>query len=190
MTKGVIDHVVQVQVAFRLVTDTPGERMTPQRIDELRRKGMTQNQVAKFFGVSRQAVSKMKHRYGNFTETPRERILRNYPFQHGGEHNQSVLFRRLKEHGLYIAGGAWALSKAQRRDLNRFYHRLRSQSLIVEYDPNTLPSPGNKYGGYSLVPRTKDDNPNSLVRKNTHTTITEEAERFGFWNFPPEDPPA
>lgn len=189
MTEGVVGQAGRVAVAFRLVRDTPGERMTPQLIDELRRKGMTQNEIAQRFGVSRQAVSKMKHHYGIFTETPRERILRNYPFKHGTEHNHSAIFRRLKEHGLYIAGGPWALSTAQRRDLNRFYNRLRSKSLIVQYDPNVLPSPGNKYGGYTLVPRTKNDPPNSLVRRNEHALITQEAERFGFWNFPPEDPP-
>lgn len=167
----------QAPVKFRPVDN---ERMTPQRIDELRRMGLTQNQVALFYGVSRQAVSKMKHRYGNFTETPRERIIRNYPFSHDGSYNSSVLFRRLKEHGLYIAGGPRALSTGQRLSLRRFYNRLRSGSLIVEFRLD---------GGYSLVPRTKDDDPMSLVRKNEHTIITEEAERFNFWKFPPEDPP-
>lgn len=154
------------------------ERMTPQVIEAMRRKGMNQTEIAKHFGVTRQAVSKMKRTDGGYSETPREKVRNDFPWEVPTEHTAHHIYKRMRDHGEYMATDGRGMAEYKLDRLRRFYEEIESGNLVVEYDPFRQPSASARYpgkttpGGFALVPRTNADG-DLMVRVNQWTTITD-----------------
>ena len=152
-------------------------------VEDLMSKGWTQSDIAREYDVTRQYVSWIRHYYGGRL-SPREQMLQHFPFQVPARMGQTSPFRRLRDHGEYMATGGVGMSEETLGRLRGFYERLRNQ--VLEFDPNIPPIPGvSSQGGWRYVPRTAEDG-DLLIRVNEYTDLTEKGKMI--WRFPPVEP--
>ncbi|AOT24725.1 immunity repressor [Mycobacterium phage Stasia] len=165
-------------------TEKPNAELTLAVIEDLKGKGYTQSEIARMYGVTRQYVSWIKHYYGGRL-TPREIVLQHFPFQVPVEQQQGVSpYRRLREHGEYMATGGVGMDDLKLARLRGFYKKLRDH--VLEYDPNIPPEEGvSRNGGWAYRKRLPSDG-DLLIRVNDYTDLTEEGEMI--WRFPPREP--
>ncbi len=154
-------------------------------IEDLRRKGYNQSEIADMHGVTRQAVSWQKIVYGGAL-TPRQVVNQAWPWKTNNLHGKSKVYQRMRDHGEYMATGGKGMNDDKLSRLRSWYQKLRDENVVVEFDPEIPPIPGvSPHGGFRYVKRRKSDG-DLLLRKNEHTTLTEEGRRI--WRFPPRDP--
>lgn len=159
------------------------ERLTIAAIESLKNRGYSQSDIARMFGVSRQAVSWHKRHYGGRL-TPREMVLQHFPWAVPVDMGQCSAFRRLRDHGEYVATGGVGMSEDKLSRLRSFYEKLRDQ--VVEFDPEIPPEDGvSVAGGFAFRKRRKSDG-DLLIRVNEHTFLTPQGRRI--WRFPPVEP--
>jgi hypothetical protein len=174
-------------------SQSDGARATPRTapalslavVEDLKNKGYSQSEIAEMFGVTRQYVSWIKHTYGGRL-TPREVVLEHFPFEVSTHQSQSSPYRRLRDHGEYVATGGVGMSQDKLKRLRSFYKKLRDEGVVLEYDPHIPPINGvSNKGGWAFRDRTpKDDE--LLIRVNQFTNLTDEGRKI--WRFPPQDP--
>lgn len=169
--------------------------LTPEDIEAFKRrvnpetgKKYTQNDIAKHFGVTRQYVSWIKrNKTRDFSETPREIVLKNYPWKTGAKFHNASPNRRMRDHGEYMATGGEGMSQAKLQRLTWFYRFLQENDLVVEFDPNLPPEAGvSSDGGFAYRPRKTSDGKDLLIRVNQFTTLTDDGKDI--WVFPEEMP--
>jgi transcriptional regulator with XRE-family HTH domain len=166
-------------------TSDDKERLTLAIVEALKNKGLSQSEIARQYGVTRQYVSWIKHTYGGRL-TPRELVLQHFPFQVPVEMGQTSPYRRLRDHGEYIATGGVGMTEDQLQRLRSFYRKLRKGNLVVEFDPNIPPIPGvSNKGGWAYRERLPDDG-DLLISVNEFTNITDK--RRNIWRVPAGDP--
>lgn len=161
-------------------------------IDDLKRQGLNQTQIAKTLGVTPQAISYIKRgnsrtpRNEPFSQTPREVAMESFPWKNVGHlHSQATPDRRLRDHAEFMATGGKGMSADRLRRLRNFYRRLRREDLVVEYDPEIPPGDENKFGGYAYRPREPRDG-ELIIRVNDLAEMSDTA--YVIWRFPPEPP--
>lgn len=153
-------------------------------IEDLKGKGFTQTEIAQIYDVTRQAVSWHKTYYGGRL-MPREAVAKEFPFKVPATLSECSPFKRLRDHGEYVATRGIGMKKYKLDRLRAFYRKLRDEGLVLEYDPNIPPTPGvSAKGGWAFRERQPEDG-NLLVRVNEFTTITEEGRRI--WLLPPPE---
>lgn len=154
-------------------------------IEDLRRKGYNQSEIAELHGVSRQAVSWQKQTYGGAL-TPRQRANLAWPWETTHAHGKAAGYQRLRDHGEFMATGGKGMSENKLSRLRSWYRKLRDEDVVLEFDPSFPPEPGvSPSGGFRYVKRRQSD-ANLLIRVNEHTTMSKEGRRI--WRFPPRDP--
>lgn len=154
-------------------------------VEDLKGKGFSQSEIAEMFGVTRQYVSWIKHTYGG-RMTPREAVNREFPFKVPTELNQASPYKRLRDHGEFRATGGVGMAEDKLKRLRGFYRKLRENNLVIEFDPNIPPIDGvSSKGGWAYRDRVPEDE-DFLIRKNEHTTLTDEGRMI--WRFPPREP--
>jgi hypothetical protein len=161
------------------------QALTLSAIEALKNKGYNQSEIAEMYGVTKQAVSYHKRKY-NGRLTPREMVLEHFPWAVPTEMCQSTQYRRLRDHGEYIATGGVGMSEDQLKRLRSWYRTLRTKKWVVEFDPEIPPQPGvSNKGGFAYRGWNRTDG-DLLIRVNDYTFLTEEGKRI--WRFPPMDP--
>lgn len=153
-------------------------------IDHLLNIGWSQSEIARHYGVTRQAVNYWVMKYGREL-TPRDLVLKHWPFMVSAKFWIATPCRYLRNHAEYLATRGKGMTYRQVRGLEGFYQKLRDGGLVVEFDPEIPPSAGLASGGWAYRPRIKKDK-DLMIRKNEYTTITEEGEHI--WALPDEDP--
>lgn len=154
-------------------------------IEDLKRKGYSQSDIAEMFGVTRQAVSWHKKTYGG-TLTPREIVNLNFPWKVSAELAQASVCRQMRDYGEFIATGGKGMTEPKLNRVRTLYRKLRKGNLVVEFDPAIPPLPGVcKTGGFAYRERVESDG-DLLIRVNEHTNLTDEGRLI--WRFPPEGP--
>jgi hypothetical protein len=154
-------------------------------VEALKNKGFNQSEIAEMYGVTRQYVSWIKHTYGGRL-TPREIVLQHFPFVVPTDMGNTSPFKRLRDHGEYVATGGVGMSEDKLERLRAFYRKLRDGNLVVEFDPTLPPEEGvSNKGGWAYRRRLKRDR-DLLIRVNEYTFLTEEGERI--WRFPQIEP--
>lgn len=155
-------------------------------IEELQEKGWTQSDIARLFGVSRQAVSWHKRTY-NGQRTLRQQVLEDhFPWKVSKEQERCSACRRLREHGEYYATGGEGMSEDKLSRLRGFYRTIRRDDVVLEHDPNLPPIDGfASMGGFRWCKRQKSDR-DLLIRVNEYTTLTDEGRKI--WRLPRKDP--
>ncbi|WP_234792637.1 AAA domain-containing protein [Mycolicibacterium fortuitum] len=150
-------------------------------IEDLRRKGYNQSEIAKMHGVSRQAVSWQKKTYGGF-DTPRQIVNKAWPWKTNNGHSKAVPYKKLRDHAEYVATGGLGMDEDRVRRLKSWWTKMRDENLVVEFDPDLPPEPGiSPYGGFAYRQRVEADG-DLLVRVNEHTNLTDKGRTF--WCFP------
>jgi hypothetical protein len=163
-------------------SDTPDLSLSV--IEDLKSKGFNQSQIAEMFGRTRQAVSWHVKVY-NGSQTPRQIVLQEWPFEVPLAQQLSP-YKRLRDHGEYMATGGNGMSEDKLQRLRSFYRKLREENVVVEFDPSIPPMPGvSNKGGWAFRKRLPKDE-DLLIRANRHANITEQGRMI--WRFPPTDP--
>lgn len=154
-------------------------------VEDLKGKGYSQSEIAEMYGVTRQYVSWIRKTYGGRL-TPREEALKHFPWDVPTDQLRASPYRRLRDHGEYMATGGIGMSNDKLNRLKSFYKKLRDENLVVEFDPDIPPIEGvaNK-GGFAFRERTPEDG-DLLIRVNEFTVLTNEGRMI--WRFPPRDP--
>ena len=166
-------------------TPEQDEKLSLAIVEALKNKGMTQSDIARAYGVTRQYVSWIKKRYGG-RMTPREMVLAEFPWKVNAVQLQASPYRRLRDHGEYMATGGVGMADEKLRRLRSFYKKLRDENLVVEFDPEIPPETGvSKHGGFAYRTRTDEDG-DLLIRVNQHTVLTDRGRMI--WRFPPTEP--
>jgi hypothetical protein len=98
-------------------------------IETHKNKGLSQSDIARMYGVSRQAVSWHKRHYGGRL-TPREKVLEHFPFEVPTDMGYTSPFKRLRDHGEYVATGRVGMSKDKLQRLRALYRKLREEGLV------------------------------------------------------------
>lgn len=159
-------------------------RLSPGEIEALKARGYNQSQIAKMFGVSRQAVSWHLKTYGGRL-TPRQIANESWPWDTTNAHGKAKAFQRLRDHGEFMVTGGSGMSEGKLKGLRSWWRKLQDENLVLEFDPEIPPIPGvSPYGGFAYRERLSDDR-NLLIRVNEHTRLTEEGEMI--WCWPPDD---
>lgn len=154
-------------------------------IEELRRKGYNQTEIAEMHGVTRQAVSWHKVQYGGHL-TPRQRAWAAWPWETTHEHGKAAPYQRLRDHGEFMASGGKGMSENKLRKLRSFYRKLREENVVVEFDPTIPPTPGvSLVGCFRYAPRRKSDG-DLLIRVNKYTKLSPEGRMI--WRWPQKEP--
>lgn len=154
-------------------------------IEDLKRKGYSQSEIASMFGVTRQAVSWHKRTYGG-SLNPREIVNLNFPWKVSAELAQASICRQIRDHGEYMATGGKGMSESKLSRVRTLYRKLRNGNLVIEFDPSLPPEPGVCItGGFAYRERVESDG-DLLIRVNKHTNLTDEGRMI--WRFPPVDP--
>lgn len=161
--------------------------LSGEEIDQLIRAGLTEQEIADQYGLSKSAVSKRRYwtagvRRTNVYQTTAEIARGLFPWKGVGKpFNRTYPWQVLKAHSVWqVRYREDDLSPAQLRKLVGFYRRLITEGLIVEFDP-TIP-PGGEYQGFALRTRTESDD-DLLIRANGLTDLSELPMRV-HWSIP------
>lgn len=166
------------QVAPATAPATPRPDLSLAVIEGLKRKGLSQSDIARTFGVTRQAVSYYVRKYGG-TLTPRQKALEAWPWMVPVRFSTQVPYKRLRDHGEYYATGGKGMSFEKLSLLRSFYQRLESQ--VVEFDPELPPSEGAGIGGFAYRERLESDQ-GLMIRINDHTFLSDDGRKV--WLLP------
>lgn len=158
-----------------------GSGLTPALIEQLKSKGLNQAQIARKFGISRQAVSEMKRKYGRYSLTPRERAMKQFPWRVPVTQQECSPDKRMRDHAEYVATDGRGMEEWKLTRLLGFYEKLTAEDLVVEHDPSLPPSEGVKCGGWRFVPR-EDSDEDLMIRVNQYTKLTQENRMI--WRIP------
>lgn len=158
--------------------------LTPALIEEEKRAGLTQRQIARKYGVSDQYVSKVKHKTDRYSRTARERVMEHFPWTVPSTMQRSAPHHRIRDHAEYRATSGEGMSRNKLYQLHLWYRRLRDEDIVLEFSPDIPPSEFTKYGGFAYRPRTESDG-NLIIRVNEHTMLTEEGAEL--WRMPDDD---
>nr|AAP57959.1 temperature-sensitive repressor protein cIts [Mycobacterium phage L1cIts391] len=154
--------------------------LTLSEIEDLRRKGFNQTEIAELYGVTRQAVSWHKKTYGGRLTT-RQIVQQNWPWDTRKPHDKSKAFQRLRDHGEYMRVGSFrTMSEDKKKRLLSWWKMLRDDDLVLEFDPSIELYEGMAGGGFRYVPRGIEDD-DLLIRVNEHTNLTAEGELLWSW---------
>jgi hypothetical protein len=147
-------------------------------IESMKRKGLTQSDIARKFGVSRQAISYYVRKYGGEL-TPRQKALESWPWIVPVRLSTQVPYKRLRDHGEYYATAGKGMGFDKLSLLLAFYKRL--EGFVVEFDPDLPPSEGVGIGGFAYRERLESDS-DLLIRVNEHTHLSDEGLKV--WRMP------
>lgn len=148
-------------------------KLTPGIIDTLRKQGLNQSEIARRYGVSRQAVSKMKRANPDHYQTARDKSRPLHPWRVPAEQQNDYRSHRLRDHVEYvIAGGNIARYKLE--ELAYFYRKLIRDNLVVEY---------TRVDGYEYRARKPADG-NLIIRINAEAEVPDPT----LWELPSELP--
>lgn len=156
--------------------------LTLSAIEELRRKGYSQSEIADMHGVTRQAVSWHKQVYGGFL-TPRQIVQTAWPWATSTLHGKSAGFQRLRDHGEFMATGGKGMNANKIGRLQAWWRYLQDNNVVLEFDPALPPQVGlSPHGGFAYRKRRASDG-DLLIRVNKHTKLSEEGKLI--WCWPP-----
>lgn len=154
-------------------------------IEDLRRRGFNQSEIADMHGVSRQAVSWHKVTYGGRLTT-RQIVNKAWPWKTTKLHGKSKAYQRLRDHGEFIVTGGHGMSDDKIKRLESWWRKLRDENIVVEFDPSFPPERGvSPYGGFAYRKRIPEDG-DLIIRVNEFTNLSEKGAKI--WRFPAVDP--
>ncbi|RJQ79947.1 XRE family transcriptional regulator [Pseudonocardiaceae bacterium YIM PH 21723] len=162
-----------------------GSGLTAELIHELNTKeNLTLTEIGARYGISPQAVSKIKSK--GKLKTPREVAMENFPWPGmDPKFKRSVPYQRITDHLEYVVTGGTGMSKAKLTELRRWYKQFGKYNHVLVYDPTIPPRQGMQSGGWGLEPRVESD-ADLLIRENEYTTLSDAGREI--WRIPDRFP--
>lgn len=157
-------------------------RLTWEIIERLKKLGWSQAAIGRAFGVSRQYVSRVKRSQAGWSETPRERNMRRFPWKLGHPIGDQFMPRMVRDHLEFMGTLGDGMHPERLKSLTWFYRKLISEGLVVEYDPAIPPSEAATYGHFAWR-KVRNSDGVLIVRLNRYTVLDEEAKVL--FEFPP-----
>lgn len=170
-----------------MAANSNGEQHWDQEIDRLKRGGYSQNKIAKKLGVSRSYVSQRVNANTDIFRSMRDRMRVEWPIKTNA-FIQSYKERNLRDHLEYQMSlgesmeNEKGMSQVKLDRLNRFYHNLIDNNLVVEFDPSITSDSGDSVGGYAFRTRNASDR-DLVLRENRHVKM-DKRQRV-LWAIPP-----
>lgn len=146
-------------------------------IEDLRKRGFNQNQIAEMTGKSRQYISKVKRSRDGYYRSPREIAMEHYPWDTGEKFHEAQPNRMMRHHFEYMVTDGEGMQEWKLEHLRRFYLRLKAEDLVVEFDPAIPPGDLDLFGGFAYRKRRPIDG-KLIIRVNQHTRLTDEGKRL------------
>lgn len=156
--------------------------LTTEIVHTLLRKGWKESEISVAYGVTRQWVNKLKRAQPGYPVTERQKAMDYYPWHVGEKFNGSSLDQNCRDHLEYQFTGGKGMPKYKVERLMSFYERLVKYDLVVEFDPNIPPTPGNNRGGFAWRQR-EDSDGDLIIRVNEHTKPLSDVARK-LWRLP------
>ncbi|GJJ24139.1 serpin family protein [Mycolicibacterium mageritense] len=157
--------------------------LSKDEIEALKAQGYNQTQIAKMFGVSRQAVSWHLKTYGGRL-SPRQVANECWPWDTTNAHGKAKSYQRLRDHGEFMLTRGRGMSEDKLKRLRSWWRMLRDENVVLEFGPDIPPVPGvSPNGGFAYRERISDDG-DLLIRVNRYTHLTEEGKMI--WRWPPD----
>lgn len=157
-----------------------GQPVDRARAAALARKGVSNEEIARAYGVTPQAISWQLRHAGVPVIRDSERRRLMLPWAITGGLLATSPVRELIYHLEYQENPG--MSDAKKDRLRKFYKRLAEFSVVLRYDPELPPMPGRKYGGFEYVARTDADE-DLILRVDDNTPVTDRAK----WRIPPQE---
>lgn len=150
-------------------------------IEDLKAKGYSQSEIARMFGVTRQAISAWKVKY-NGKLTPREEALKHFPWKVSTLQTQCQPYRFMRDHAEYMATGGKGMDEKKLGRLKVFYRKVLD-GFVVEHDPDLPPEAGvSVHGGWAWRRHLESDG-DLIIRVNKFVNLTDEGRLL--WTLPP-----
>lgn len=163
-----------------------GSGLTPQVINDLRKKGYNQTQIAEMYGISRSGVSYIKNSAGTPYRTPREAAMDSFPWKDmASKFKAATPYHRATDHLEYVATGGKGMAPYKLQRLRSWYQMMQELGVVLEFDPSNPPRPNLKSGGWDYKPRESEDG-DLLIRVNRYTTLSDEG--YEIWRIPDKVP--
>lgn len=151
-------------------------------IEALLNKGFNQAEIAKILRLSKAGVNyHLRYAEGEPPETLMERLKKSLPWAITGDMVRAAPYRRMLYHLEYRETGGKNMSAEKLRKLRGFYEKLTDFRVVVRYDPDIQPCPGQKFGGFEYVPRTESDDA-LILRADNNTTLSADSREI--WRIP------
>ncbi|AIW02967.1 transcriptional repressor [Mycobacterium phage Malec] len=171
-----------------VVKSTSRTPLTLSTIEDLVGKGYNYREIGDMHGVTRQAVEWQVKTYGGRLNT-RQQVKELWPFETKVIHSKSKAYQQLRDHGEYMRQLSFrGFSEEKKKRLISWWRRLRTENLVLEFDPTIEPAPGMAGGGFRYVPRTEEDD-DLLIRVNEYTKVEDDGKLNMkaelLWKWPP-----
>lgn len=168
-----------------MVMQREWNKLSRESFRTLRNRGFNDKEIAQYFGVTPSAVHMWKRRHvGEWEATPGEAVKGAFPWRVTGRHVDASPKKLLRDHAIWIAGGAMSEKRLAR--LLGFYRKLRDGNLVVAYDPAYPPTPDCTHGGWAYLDKEPRDG-NLIIRVNEHA-LPLTVEQLSVWEFPEQLP--
>ena len=158
-------------------------KISLEEIEALRAEQWKDIDIARHYGVTRSYVNWISKEYGG-SRPPRKIALDKYwPFDVPTRMGQSGVCRSLRDHVDYAVNGPDGMREDSLTRLRSLYERLKTKSLVVEFNLRLPPEDGvSPHGGWAYRDREPADG-DLLIRVNEYTTDLDEDSRK-IWSFP------
>lgn len=160
--------------------------ITPEEVMHLMGKGMTQSQIAREYGVTRQYIFILAKRAGH-EAAEQEYIKDDLPWTDIDEtHKDNAIFKALRMHARYMERGQEGLRGSSYIKLLGMYRKLVRFNQVIDYDESYPPVEGlSNTGGFMYVPRSPEDG-NLIIKMKPSVRITKRGARI--WQLPKKFP--
>lgn len=132
-------------------------------------QGMTQTELAREYGVTRQYIHKLAKQAGH--EPLRTIVTENFPWPIQPDFTKNNLYQALRVVGLWNMDPNMVKPNTLQK-LRGVLRKLQNFNTVLDYDPGYPPVPGlTNTPGFAYVPRAESDE-NFIVKIKPETRIT------------------
>lgn len=158
-----------------------GRVLTPELAAALHDAGQRPIDIATEFYCSPQNVNYLLRKAG--VASVRETISNNMPWQVNIDFRTNLLCKSLRCHARYMVLGPEKTHPDYRKRAEVFQRKLATYDVVVDYNPEYPPMPGQgNTPGFKYVSRTDDDEDFVIKRSNAHITPIGNK----IWRLPPK----
>lgn len=157
--------------------------LSPELVQTLLNEGMTQSEIAREFGVSRQYVNKLLKDTGR--ESPITVVSENLPWEVSPEYYDSVIYANLRIAAHYNLTNGEDLVNSSLVKVRALTRKLLGFRMVVDYDPSYPAIPGvTATPGFAYLPRAEADE-DYMIKIRPGVRLTETGKKI--WRIPEID---
>lgn len=161
-----------------------GSGLTSATVQNLLRQGLSGQEIADMYGLTRARVSQIKRQTDGWTKTAFDEAEEYWPLRVPDRFHSCRPYKNLRSHGVYTVDPT-SVNKESLKLLRGFYAHLADFNLIVVYDPDIPPQRRIATGGFAYRTREESDG-ELMIRPNDHTHGLDRATMQDFWRLPEE----